>query len=246
MSLTLIDLHSHILPGIDDGAADLPAALALARDAVSRGTTHLMCTPHIHSGYFDNDLDSIAQAHEAFSQALSANGIALQTYYAAEVRISVDIIALHAQKKLPFLGKWNNNQVLLLELPHSHIPAGAEKLIAWLLRHQIQPVIAHPERNRDILADYNKARWLKGMGVLFQLTAGAFTGTFSEPVKHTAQQMLNDNIVDFVASDMHSMHRRPSELHSAYGLVADDVGKEQADALFFDTPWKIVSEWFAK
>ena len=222
----------------------MAASLALAKDAVKRGITHVVCTPHIHSGYFDNELNDIGRVHAEFAAALLEHDIPLKSHYAAECRISADLLTLHANHKLPFLGEWNGKPVVLLELPHSHIPAGADKLIAWFIRNNIQPIIAHPERNRDILADFNKAHWLKGKGVLFQLTAGALTGTFSSAVQQTAHMMLENNLADIIASDAHSLHRRPPELDSAFSLVSQRFSQQKATQLCITTPWKIASKWF--
>jgi protein-tyrosine phosphatase len=240
----LIDLHCHLLPGIDDGAADMAASLALAEDAVDKGVTHIVCTPHIHSGYFDNDLNTIAKVHADFSAALIENNIPLKSHYAAECRISPDLLQMFANKALPYIGEWDGKDVVLLELPHSHIPAGTDRLIGWFLRNNVQPMIAHPERNRDIIADYNKALWLKGKGVLFQLTAGVLTGTFSNAAMQKGFKMLEDNLVDIIASDAHSLKRRPVEMDAAYNLVSQNFGKEVSETLFVTTPWRIASKWF--
>lgn len=223
----------------------MAASLDLARDAVKRGITHVVCTPHIHSGYFDNDLERISQVHSEFKKALHEHGIPLKSHYAAEYRISAEVMTLHAQNKLPFIGEWDGKPVLLLELPHSHIPAGADKLIAWLLRNNIQPMIAHPERNRDIIADFNKALWLKGKGVLFQLTAGALTGTFSTDAQNTACKILDNDLADIVASDAHSINRRPPEMDSAFAFIEKRYGHGLAEILCQSTPWEIAKKWFS-
>jgi protein-tyrosine phosphatase len=151
---------------------------------------------------------------------------------------------MFANKALPYIGEWDGKDVVLLELPHSHIPAGTDRLIGWFLRNNVQPMIAHPERNRDIIADYNKALWLKGKGVLFQLTAGVLTGTFSNAAMQTGFKMLEDNLVDIIASDAHSLKRRPVEMDAAYNLVSQNFGKEVSETLFVTTPWRIASKWF--
>lgn len=240
----MIDLHCHLLPGIDDGARDLTEAINLARAAYKSGITHVVCTPHIHSGYFDNDIDIIKSTHELFRAVLRRESIPLKSHFAAEVRIDPSIVSLANSNRLPYLGEYNGNKVLLLELPHSHIPAGTEQLIEWLKARDIMPMIAHPERNRDILANYNKASWLKGKGVLFQLTAGAITGTFGERVQSCANRLLNDGLAEIVATDAHNMHKRPPELADAYECLNRDFGKAKADDLCIDTPLEIASCWF--
>lgn len=237
----MIDLHSHILPGIDDGARDLNETVALAKHALDQGVTHMVCTPHIHTGVFDNTQKTIEEAFEVVVNELRANNVNLALSYSCEVRIGAELTNWIINSKLPLLGIWGGKPALLLELPHSHIPAGADSLINWLLRKGIQPIIPHPERNRDILSNYNKATWLKSLGVLFQATAGAFTGTFGERVSDTAYQMLDDNLIAYVASDMHNLKRRPNEMAEAYKAVSHFIGVLIANRLFIETPRAITS-----
>lgn len=240
----MIDLHCHLLPSIDDGARNISESINLARAAYESGITHIVCTPHIHCGYFDNDMDIIRSTHELFRAALQRESIPLKSHFAAEVRIDPSIVSLVNSNRLPYLGEYNGSKVLLLELPHSHIPAGTEQLIQWLKARNIIPMIAHPERNRDILANYNKAGWLRGKGVFFQLTAGSITGTFGERVKCCVNRLLNDGFAEVVATDAHNMYKRPPELAGAYKLLSRDFGKASADDLCINNPLEIASCWF--
>ena len=127
----MIDLHNHLLPGIDDGAADIEASVALARLAVAEGITHLVCTPHIHPGRYENTPETIAAAKQRFVSALADAAIELQVAAAAEVRFGMELMLGIGQKQIPFLGEWEGRKVLLLEFPHGEIPFGAERLTQW-------------------------------------------------------------------------------------------------------------------
>ncbi|MGO4891726.1 tyrosine-protein phosphatase [Flavobacterium sp. W21_SRS_FM6] len=208
----MIDLHNHILPGIDDGSASSETSLRMAEQALECGVTHIVCTPHIHQGYFDNDQTTILQATEAFSQYLVESSCKLKIACAAELRICPEIMAWYSKKILPYLGTWQNKNVILLELPHSHVPAGTDNLIRWLLNNNVQPLIAHPERNRDILADYRKFEMLKRVGCIFQLTAGSVIGRFSAPIQELALKMLHEKSITVIASDSHNLERRPNDM----------------------------------
>lgn len=124
----MIDLHNHLLPGLDDGAPDLESALALARLAVADGVSHMVCTPHLHAGRYDNTRADIEAARTLFVEVLQQNGIVLQVAAAAEVRIGIEVIGAIEQGALPFVGRWEGRNVLLLELPHGDIPLGTERL----------------------------------------------------------------------------------------------------------------------
>lgn len=235
----MIDLHSHILPGIDDGARTMSDALAMAEQSIQAGVTHLLCTPHMHQGVYDNSFGSIEPVFIQFVDALQQHAISLKVAYAAEIRIKPEITAWVQQNQIPFIGTWQQKPALLLELPHSHIPAGTDILIRWLLKNNIQAVIPHPERNREIQQDYTKATMLKRLGCVFQATAGAFTGSFGQTVYDTAIYLLEAQSIDYIASDTHSVNRRPNEMDAAAKELRVLLGKEQAEALTLTTPWQI-------
>ncbi len=236
----MIDLHSHILPGIDDGARTLDIALEMAQQAVSCGISHMVCTPHIHMGYFDNSLSSIEAAFLSFSKHVKRESIPLSLSFAAEVRVNELIPIWHKKGELPFLGKFDGKNVLLLEMPHSHIPQGLDVLIKWLLRNNIQPLIAHPERNRELIAENYKFNWLQRQGCLFQATAGAFVGRFGEKVEEFAFRLLEKRAFHVVASDTHDLVRRPNDMEAAYEVIAS-YDYEYAKKTFQDTPGVITA-----
>ncbi len=236
----MIDLHSHILPGIDDGARDADMSLAMAQQAVDVGISFMMCTPHMHWGTFDNDIEIIEPVFKQLRRDISAAGIPLTLGWAAEVRLNEMVPLWYKTQKIPFLGMLNGKKVLLLELPHSHIPAGADQLIKWLIANGVQPLIPHPERNRDVWERPEKIRWLRNLGCLFQVTAGALTGRFGEVVQDISLSMLDDDFIDLVASDTHDTKRRPNDMKDAFELVCRQAGERPAQRLFVETPGNIV------
>ena len=232
----MIDLHSHILAGIDDGASTLDDSIVLVSDAIKNGVTKILATPHIHLGTFDNDLKSIKNAFSALTDQLQINNIDISLAYSAEVRICPEIIMLAKQKQLPLMGKWKGFDLLLLEFPHSHIPPGSEKLIDWLTTQNIKPMIAHPERNRDLWQFNELLRPFKERDCLFQVTASSLLGDFGERSERLAWQLVDDGIVTVIASDMHSITRRPSKMQQAYDLVKSRCGVQVAEQLFVVNP----------
>ena len=236
----MIDLHSHILPGIDDGARSLDIALEMAQQAVDGGVRHMVCTPHIHKGYFDNSLSSIKFAFEGFQKAVNDASIPLSLSYAAEVRVNELIPIWYKQSELPFLGQYNDKHILLLEMPHSHVPQGLEVLIKWLLKNNVQPLIAHPERNRELLAEQHKFSWLQRQGCMFQVTAGALTGRFGEKAEDFALSMMRSKAFQVVASDTHDLVRRPNDMQAAFEVVCK-FSTDFAHEVFIKRPGDIVS-----
>ena len=241
----MIDLHSHILYGVDDGARTIEESLMMASQAAACGVTHMMCTPHFHQGIFDNDINNIKLLVNELAEELSKNSIKIKLASAGEVRLTPDIVSWYQMKSLPYLGSWQGKELLLLELPHSHIPPGTENLIKWLLKHNIQPVIPHPERNRDIMADYRKLLFLKRQGCLFQITAGSLVKRFSERSYEISCDMLTEDLVFYIASDTHDTKRRPNDMRLARDFIRSNYSEELARELTLTIPEKITSsvEW---
>lgn len=240
----MIDIHAHVLPGIDDGAKDMDEALALLRLAVDDGVTRMVVTPHLHLGRFDNFKKDISNALVKLKQCASEQNINISLAGAAEVRLDSEIITLHAKNELPLYGEYQGQQFMLLELPHSHIPAGCDMLVKYLKRANITPVIAHPERNRDLLKDPKKINPLVRLGCWFQLTASSIEGKFGEECQELALRYLEQDIIQVVASDTHSVKRRPPQLSQARSIVADKFGDARAQALFVDNPHNITATLF--
>ncbi|SEA33870.1 tyrosine-protein phosphatase [Microbulbifer marinus] len=240
----MIDLHCHLLPGIDDGARDLDQALRLARMAVADGITHCVATPHIHPGRYENSLASITEVFTAFKTELERADIPLQLGMAAEIRLSEEILTMVAGRQVPFLGSWQGDRVLLLELPHSHIPPGVEQLIRWLQTQKIRPMIAHPERNKDVLRDFNKVLPLARLGCLFQVTAGAVAGDFGEGPMQRARQLLERELVTILATDAHHEVRRPPVLEKGRRAAEAVVGESKSWELVRQIPGRIAASHF--
>lgn len=241
----MFDLHCHLLPGIDDGPETLEQALALARLAVHNGITHSVVTPHIHPGRYENSAASIAAAVQNFREALLREQIPLQLGFAGEVRLSAEILMMVEEQQIPFFGTLEDHQVFLLEFPHSHIPPGADKLVEWLLDRNIRPMIAHPERNKDIMRKFDKIQPFIEAGCLFQLTAGSVAGDFGEAAQQTARLMLETGEVTILASDAHNLNFRPPRLDHGRDAAAEIIGAKLAQQLVYDRPKALVAGQFS-
>jgi protein-tyrosine phosphatase len=230
----MIDIHCHLLPGFDDGAATLDEALALARVAVADGISGCVLTPHIHPGRWENEARDIARATADFAAALEEHGIPLQLQYAAEVRLTDLIFTQLETAVLPFLGQFEGESLLLLEFPHGHVIPGSDQLVQWLRRRGIRSVLAHPERNRSIMREPALLKPFFDAGCLLQVTAASLTGGFGEAAERVALQLLDADQITFVASDAHNLKSRPPQLSRARALVAARKGEQTAQQLFED------------
>ncbi|MBU3071527.1 capsular biosynthesis protein [Aestuariicella sp. G3-2] len=241
----MIDLHCHLLPGIDDGPKDMDAALALAAQAVSDGVTHSVLTPHIHHGRWDNSIPGICQAVHSFRSALSDSQIPLTVAFAGEVRVGAEILTMLPRDEIPFLGVWGSKKVMLLEMPHSHILPGTDKIVRWLLRNNVMPLIAHPERNKSVMRNSDNLNFLIELGCLFQVTSGALVGQFGESAKTCAEVLLKKGVVTVLASDAHHVKRRPVNLSCGFEAAKKIVGLKLAQQLVYDNPLKIAGSIFS-
>jgi len=240
----VIDVHCHLLPGIDDGPDSLEKSLELARFAVKHGITHSVVTPHIHPGRYRNDKARIEDVFLSYKEALLKEDIPLELGFAAEVRLCPEIPRLLDDADVPFYGEVDGEQIMLLELPHSHVPPGTNRLVEWLLAQKIRPLIAHPERNRGIMAEPGKIEPFRQLGCLFQLTAGSVAGHFGARAQYCAKKFLESGCVTVIASDAHNIKYRPPRLDEGRDAAAEIIGMENAQALVFDQPLRLVRSQF--
>jgi protein-tyrosine phosphatase len=228
------------LPGIDDGPETLEEALEMARIAVANGIAESHVTPHLHPGRWENDQAKIAAAVEAYRTELAKANIPLAIGYAAEVRLDYEIVPLIEAGRVPFLGTLEGHQVMLLEFPHSHVPVGADKFVAWLLARNIRPMIAHPERNKDVMRDAARIEPFVRDGCLLQLTADSVSGGFGELCAQRAREFLERGWVSVLASDAHDTVDRPPRIAPGRDAAAKIVGDDAARRMTHDTPLRIV------
>ena len=236
----MIDLHCHYLPGIDDGAQTLEESLELARAAVAAGITTAVMTPHVHPGRYENNGSSISRLCAAFQRVLAHKEIPLEIRAGGEVRISAEIIQMVEDDEIPFLGVHAGYRIMLLEFPHSHLLLGAEKLVAWLLARRIRPLIAHPERNKDVMRSVDKITPFVEAGCLLQITGGSLIGQFGKPAQECAQTLIERGWASVVATDAHNLKHRPPTLDLARKALADMGGETLAQQLTLETPAKLI------
>ncbi len=241
----MIDLHCHLLPGIDDGPSTLEESLALCRLAVADGITRAIVTPHIHPGRWDNNRISIGAACDNLQQSLDEHEIPLQLGYAAEVRLTELIPDQVGRNDIPFYGTVDGYRIMLLEFPHGHIIPGSHELVEWLLGRGIRPLIAHPERNRQIMTDVNQLQPFIEAGCWLQLTAGSVIGQFGANSQFVAQQLLAHDMVTVLASDGHNAKARPPVLRQVFDSIVRQFGAQRAQRLMLEAPAAMVAGQFA-
>ncbi len=231
----MIDLHSHILPGLDDGARTQDEALAMAREWVAAGVTTLACTPHSEPHI---PKSSLAIAVDRLQGALDAAGIPLRLILGIEVFLEPDMASL-IQRDVAFtLG---GTRYMLVELPFEVWPPHTEQTLFELQLRGVTPILAHPERYRAVQTRPERVAPLVERGVLMQVTAYSVTGRGGREFQKAAETLLRHGHVHLIASDSHRPGQ-PANLPQAMVAAAKIVGEAGARALVEDNPAAILAD----
>ena len=215
----MIDLHSHILPGLDDGATDLADALEIARAAVADGITTIAATPHVREDY-PTTTDAMESGVRQLRAALEREGIDLELLPGGEV--SLEQLDRLSHDELRRFGLGGNPKYLLIETPYSDWPLPFGEIVLRLGSFGITPVIAHPERNSAIQADLAKVAGLVHAGALIQVTAASLDGRLGSRTRASARKLVDDGLVHMVGSDAHTAGIREVGLSGARKVIGDE------------------------
>lgn len=234
----MIDMHVHILPGLDDGARSPEDALAMARRACADGIAAVVATPHVITGLYPNARDAILEAVEHFNGLVEQHGLPLKILPGAEYRLEPDLPERLARDELLTIN--SGGRYLLVELPSSLIPPYTGRVVYELLLQGIVPVIAHPERNAGFTKEPSLLYDLISRGALSQITAGSLTGLFGSGAVAAARLFLEHGCAHFLASDGHSPHGRAPVLSTAVREAERLIGEEKARRLVTDNQRRVV------
>ncbi len=235
-----IDIHSHILPGIDDGSRDMEQSLEIIKIAVLDGITAIFATPHVISGVYENRKEDIRRALQEVNKQIRAENITLQLLPGAEIRLEPDLPQRQQRGELMSLN--DTGRYLLLELPSAYIPDYTDRVIYELQLQGITTILAHPERNVSISKNPRLLLELAARGTLVQLNTGSITGLFGSEVKKTAHKLLKLGCVHALGSDAHSAQGgRIPVISPAYEQIKKLYGAETAEILSYVNPSRIIS-----
>jgi len=250
----VIDVHSHILPSVDDGAKTLNDAIEMAKAAVAEGITTIIATPHHRNGTFENDKQSIIERVQALNEALQTHRIPLSVLPGQEVRIHGELLDYYRDGDILSLAE---TKYVLIELPNNHVPRYTEQLLFDIQLQGLVPIIAHPERNSELIEHPTKLYELVKKGALTQLTAASIAGKFGKNIKKFSLQMIEANLAHIIASDAHNTTTRAFHMREAYDVIQRQFGSQAVyvfqenaellianDTLYKDTPERIKKKKF--
>lgn len=225
----MIDLHCHILPGVDDGADTLADSIAMAEKAISQGITHILCTPHHNNGKYVNPKAAVIDKVTELQAELDRRNLPLTLLEGQEVRITGNLVEEIQQDQILFTDLADT--YLLIEFPTMDVPAYTEQLFFKLRNMGKVPVIVHPERNAKFREDPNRLIPYLEMGCLAQLTAPSYIGVFGKGIQKTAKQMVEHNLVQMMASDAHGIKKRTFAMKEAFHQIGHDFDEEKVKTM---------------
>ena len=215
----MIDLHSHILPGLDDGSRTVEDARALARRAAEDGVTAIAATPHVRSDY-PTEPDEMEQGVLRLREDFVEQGIHVDVLHGGE--IDLGSLGSLDDDDLRRFSLARSARYLLLEFPYSGWPSGLEETVNGLRLRGFTAMLAHPERNRAVQADPGRLGEAVRMGALVQLTAASVDGRIGRSSQRAADRLLELGLAHVLASDAHTPEIREAGLADAAGALADD------------------------
>ena len=229
----MVDLHHHLLPGLDDGSPDLATSLKMARIAADDGITHVVCTPHASSRYrFDPPRVQALVAE--LRQAVANSGIRLILGAGCDFHLSYDNVRDAVEN--PRRYTINGGDYLLIELPDYALPPTLEETFYTLRLAGMTPILTHPERNPSLQQDTSRlADWVRD-GMLTQVTAASVVGLMGRKAQKLTERLLADRWVHFVATDAHNIATRPPHMRAARDHIAARYGDTLAQKLCTENP----------
>jgi protein-tyrosine phosphatase len=231
----MVDIHTHVLPEIDDGAADMAQTLSMLRLAAASGITDLVATPHANLRYrFD-----AVRARECLADVVAAAEPGMpRLHLGCELHLTYDnvLACLNAPQDYTLAGgSW-----LLLELPDDKLPDAANEIIGSIVNAGLRPIITHPERTRSVRGRLDVLRAFLELGCVFQITAGSLEGQFGRRMQSAAEDLMRAGLVHLIASDAHDdVYRRP-DITKAFEHIRAEYGEERAFALCRDNPRAVI------
>lgn len=236
----MIDIHCHILPGIDDGAGTLAESMAMARAAAGQGIRQIIATPHHLNGTYHNPGGDILGIVEYLNGKLQTEDIPVKVVPGQETRINGDIVdGLQSGDILPLNV---TSGYVFIELPTNDVPRYTSQLMFDMQIAGYKPIIVHPERNRAIRENPDKLYRLVKNGVLTQVTAASIVGKVGGKIQKFTNQLMEANLTHFIASDAHHVEKRGFYMREAFDIINREFGDAKVYELMENSEALLIGE----
>ena len=229
----IVDIHSHIIPGIDDGSKSMEMTLEMIRNAEKEGTKEIVATPHYLLEYGEATIEEVKKYVQEINMLLENEKIDVKIYSGQEVYFTEKIIEDYLEGNI---GTINDSRYMLIEFPMDKFDKNIFDVLYELQVRDLIPIIAHPERYKPFIERPSLINDFIDQGYLFQVNAGSIEGKFGQHVKKTADLFLTNNIYNFIGSDAHNIKSRNTGLKNAMDLIEKDMNKN----IFEDSSKKIL------
>ena len=222
----MVDIHSHIIPGIDDGSKSMEMTLEMLRNAEKEGTREIIATPHYLLEYGEATIEEVKNHVKEINAILENEKIDVKVYSGQEVYFTEKIIEDYMEGNI---GTINDSRYMLIEFPMDKFDENTFDILYELQVRDIVPIIAHPERYKPFIEKPSLINDFIDQGYLFQVNAGSIKGKFGQNVKKTADLFLANNIYNFIGSDAHNIKSRNTGLKNAMDLLLENMNKDIFD-----------------
>ena len=237
----MIDLHCHILPGVDDGAKNLEEAVEMAKIAEDEGIERIVVTPHLFRENFLNEgLGIIEEKRKELHRTLETSNIHVQLFCGAEVHIAHNLMEEIRKNRNSLV--INRSSYMFVEFPSRHVFSGVKELFFEMMSEGIIPIIAHPERNSEFVRNPSFLYELIQMGALAQANSGSLSGIYGREAEQAVCRFLEMNLIHFIGSDGHNTNALAPRLSEAKKMAEGIIGKEGATALVKDNTGAVLED----
>jgi protein-tyrosine phosphatase len=235
----MIDIHSHILPGLDDGAKDMDEAIRMCSIAAEDGIAQVVATPHHLNGTYYNPKNTVADAVASLNEALRKHNVNVTVLPGSDVHLGTDLLDEVKAERIMTIN--NSGKFMLLELPSFFVTQHVREQVFRLRLIGVTSIITHPERNKIAMEEPDFLYDLVLAGTLLQVTAGSITGDFGGAVEDRARRLIGSGMVHIVATDAHNSSSRPPGLSRAFKILSDSVGPDEARMTVLDRPAAVIA-----
>ncbi len=233
----MVDIHTHILPHLDDGAQKMEESLQMAQIAVEDGIRQIIATPHVIRGLYENKKEEILARVSRLNSRLEEEGIPLSIGPGAEYRLEADLAQKLNRGELLTLNE--SGRYLLVELPDTFLPEFTADVLYHIQLAGVTPIIAHPERNMVFGREPAQLSAFIRRGMAAQLTTGSIMGLFGSQAKKISKELIKDGLIHIIASDAHSPSGRAPRLKACRQMLSEDFGLDCSRILLQENPWRI-------
>ncbi|MDP8227487.1 MAG: CpsB/CapC family capsule biosynthesis tyrosine phosphatase [Candidatus Celaenobacter polaris] len=233
----MIDIHTHVLPGIDDGAQDIFESLEILQALANQGVTELVATPHIISGVYENTRSIIDRKLIEVQDFIEERELSMKIYPGAELYCEPDVISKVKRENLTLA----QSNYILIETELQRFPDNFEEILFNFQQEGFRPIIAHAERFSPFMNNIDYLLTIVNREIYIQMNCGSILGVYGNAVRDLALKMLNIGCVHLIASDVHGLKKRPILLKDAYDFVASHHSEDIAEILFYENPKRIIS-----